>query len=90
MDVEKIPFIVFESAQAKNERTIKKLVLAVIISIMVIFASNAIWLYAWIQYDYSSEENVMVDAENGIANYIGNNGDITNGADYSDKEETAH
>jgi hypothetical protein len=78
-----VPFAVHESAMARNERTVKRLVIALIAAIVLIFASNAIWLYAWMQYDYSSEESVVdVDANDGVANYIGNDGDIVNGADY--------
>lgn len=78
-----VPFVVHESAMARNERTVKRLVIALIVAIALIFASNAIWLYAWMQYDYSSEESVVdVDAKSGVANYIGNDGDIVNGADY--------
>jgi hypothetical protein len=80
---EPVPYIVHESAQARNERTVKRLVIALIVAIALIFASNAIWLYAWMQYDYTSEESVVdVDANDGVANYIGNDGDIVNGADY--------
>jgi flagellar biogenesis protein FliO len=81
---EPVPYIVHESAQARNERTVKRLVVALIVSIALIFASNAIWLYAWMQYDYSSEqtESVTVDGKDGVANYIGNDGDIVNGEDY--------
>ena len=87
-----VPYIVYEGEQARNERHIKRLVIALVISILLIFASNIIWIYAWLQYDYSSEEvthTVDVDAKDGIANYIGNDGDIVNGADNgynSDKE----
>lgn len=81
----KIPYIVHETAMARNERNIKKLVIALIIAILLIFASNAVWLYAWCQYDYSSEtytEEVIVDSKDGgNANYIGNDGDIINGED---------
>lgn len=78
-----VPFVVHESAMARNERTVKRLVIALIIAIALIFASNAIWIYAWMQYDYTSKESVVdVDANDGVANYIGNDGDIVNGADY--------
>jgi len=79
-----VPYIVYDEEQARNERNVKRLVIALIISICLIFASNLVWLYAWMQYDYTSEEithTVDVDAKEGIANYIGNNGDIVNGAD---------
>ena len=79
---EPVPYIVYESAMARNERTFKRLVVALIVSISLIFLSNAIWLYAWMQYDYVSD-TTTIEAENGIANYIGNDGDVYNGTDYS-------
>lgn len=75
-----VPYIVHEAAQARNERAIKRLVIALIVTVCMIFASNALWLWAWMQYDYTGEETV-VEALDGVANYIGNSGDIVNGAD---------
>lgn len=64
-------------------RIIKRLIIALVICVIV---PNAGWLYAWMQYDYTGEtydETVTVDSTNGVANYIGNDGDIINGTDYS-------
>ena len=74
---------------ARNERNIKRLIIALIVSIAAIFASNAAWLYAWCQYDYSSEETVIeIDStDGGNANYIGNDGDIYNGENQGYKAE---
>lgn len=60
-----VPFVVHESAMARNERTVKRLVIALIAAIVLIFASNAAWLYAWMQYDYSSEETVTEYKQDG-------------------------
>lgn len=83
-----IPYFAHEGMMARCERIIKKLVVALVVTIVLIFVSNAIWLYAWMQYDYSSDmtttEHVDIDGKNGVANYIGNDGDITNGTDTSD------
>lgn len=70
-----VPYIVHESAMARNERTIKRLVIALIVTVVMLFACNAAWLYVWQLYDYSSE-HTTVDAEDGVANYIGNDGRI--------------
>lgn len=78
-----VPFVVHESAMARNERAVKRLVIALIVLALLWFATIGIGVYAWMQYDYSSEESVVdVDANDGVANYIGNDGDIVNGADY--------
>ena len=74
-----VPYIVHESAMARNERTLKRMIIALAITVVLLFATNAAWLYVWNQYDYESEV-VTVDSEDGgNANYIGNNGDINNG-----------
>ena len=77
-----VPYIVYEGEQARNERHIRRLVIALIVAVVVIFVSNAIWLYAWMQYDYAGSDTVTVDGKSGIANYIGGSGDIHNGEDY--------
>lgn len=88
MENKNIPYIVYEAAQARSERTVKRLILALIIATTLIFASNLAWIYVWKQYDYSSEETkIDVRADKGTANYIGNDGDITNGTDYGLQEE---
>ena len=79
-----VPYIVFEGEQARNERHIKRLWIALIILITLLFASNAIWLYEWTRYDYL---NVDIDSgDQGTANYIGRDGDITNGKNTSESE----
>ncbi len=83
---ENVPFIVFEGQMARNERQIKRLVIALIVAIVLMFASNAIWLYAWCQYDYGVTESVDLNATEGNANYIGNDGEITNGTYPSNKD----
>lgn len=65
-----VPYIVHESAMARNERTIKRLVIALIITVIMLFASNAAWLYVWQLYDYASEETVYTQDGEGV-NIIG-------------------
>ena len=84
---ENVPYIVHEAAMARNERNVKRMVVALVAAIALLFASNALWLWAWFQYDYSSEEIVTVDGKDGVANYIGNDGDIVNGENYSSQGE---
>ena len=84
-----VPYIVYESAMARLERTIKRLVVALVVTIILMFVTNAIWLYFWNQYEYMYEDettststttqNVTVDGKDGVANYIGNDGNISNG-----------
>ena len=39
-----IPYIIYESEAARHERTIKRLVIALIVSIVLIATSNLAWL----------------------------------------------
>lgn len=77
--------IAFERMQAKDERNDHWRNIIIIILIVFLALTNGAWLYAWNQYDYSSTQT-EVNAENGIANYIGRNGDIANGKDSSEDE----
>lgn len=87
---ESVPYIVHELSMARMERQVKRGWIALIVAVCLLFASNAAWLYAWMQYDYTSEE-VIVDVnsdDGGNANYIGNDGDIVNGESDRTEEET--
>lgn len=89
VNTEPVPYIVFESAQARSERHIKRITIALIVAVILIFLSNALWLNAWMQYDYvgyDDSNEITVDAGSGTANYIGNDGDITNGENNSEKD----
>ena len=62
--------------QKANERLVKlNLVAWLIVGIMV-----GLLAYVVFGFDISSE-SVTIDSHQGTANYIGNDGDITNGAD---------
>ena len=72
-----VPYIVYEGTIARFERTVKRLIILIAITVLLLFASNALWIYEWMQYDYT---DVTVDSQDGgNANYIGANGYINNG-----------
>lgn len=82
-----VPYIVHESAMARNERSVKRLVIALIVAIALIFASNAAWLYAWCQYDYASEETITEFQQDGEGiNIIG---DRNNAGVFDNEPESA-
>lgn len=72
-----VPYIVFESSEARHERTQKRLIIALVICLFMLFATNMAWIHFIGQYELESEV-VSVDGHQGDANYIGNNGDIIN------------
>ena len=78
-----VPYVVYSDRMWHDRWVIKWVVRALIITIILLFASNAIWLYVWNQYDYSSTETEVVttvDSEgDGIANYTGHDGGVSIG-----------
>lgn len=50
-----VPYIVYESSEARHERTAKRLIIALVASILVTLVSNLAWIWLWNQYDYVSE-----------------------------------
>lgn len=77
-----VPYIVYEGEQARHERTIKRLIIALVIAVIVTLLSNVAWLIYLSGYEFcGSESEVTVEAKDGIANFIGNDGEITNGKD---------
>lgn len=69
----------FERMQAKDERNDLFRNITIIMLIILLVVTNAMWLVAWNQYDYVEDEITVNGEEDGIANYIGNDGDISNG-----------
>lgn len=76
--MEQIPYIVYESESARHERTVKRLVVALVIAVTLIFISNVAWLWFFNQFDVETQ-TVSQELDSGNANFIGNNGAITNG-----------
>lgn len=46
---------VFEASLAREERHNKRIVISLIITILLMFVTNLVWLIAWNQYDYGYE-----------------------------------
>lgn len=83
---ENVPYIVHESSMARMERQIKRLWIALIVSVFLLFASNVAWLYAWCQYDYSSEETIYQQDGEGT-NIIGDSNKVDNYGAENDSSE---
>ena len=63
MDNDKIPYIAFEAEMARHERTIKRLLVALVVSIALVFISNIAWLWFFNQFDYSTDTVTQGTAE---------------------------
>ena len=56
----------------------RRWIIAFIIAIVMLFATNLTWLYAW-NLPTDSESTTISSDDNSNANYINGQGDITNG-----------
>lgn len=81
--------IAFERMQAKDERNDRWRNIIILVLIILLVVTNAMWLIAWNQYDYvDSYDEIDIDSgDSGNANYIGNDGDIHNGSNQSYEAE---
>lgn len=80
--------IAFERMQTKDERNDLWRNIIIIVLIVLLVVTNAMWLVAWNQYDYVDDYSVDVDSgSGGDANYIGNDGDINYGTNNSTQDE---
>lgn len=70
---------IYETSMARMDRQLKRLWIAILVAVIATVATNIAWLIYISQYDFESYE---VAADNdGVANYIGNDGDIYNGSE---------
>lgn len=79
-----VPYVAHESAMARAERQTKSLVWVIVLLIVLLVCSNAGWLWYNSQFETVEETatKTIITQENadGYNNYIGNDGDIVNGA----------
>ena len=73
-----VPYIVHESAMARAERSTKRLWAVIILLIVMLVASNGVWIWHESQFEAITTEVTQENAD-GYNNYVGNDGDINNG-----------
>lgn len=72
-----VPYIAFESELARLERVIKKMFILLVVTVCLLVGTNAYWI--WHEAQFTDEITVTQDNTDGVNNYIGDDGDITNG-----------
>lgn len=83
-----VPYLVHEAAMARAERTQKRLFIAIVVLIIAVLLCNFAWLYAWNQYDYTSEE--IVYQQDGLGtNIIGDSNEVNNGAEDNNSQKNS-
>lgn len=65
-----VPYIVHESAMARSERHIRRLVIALIVAVVMIAVTNIAWLYVWNSYEYVGDATTYSQDGEGV-NIIG-------------------
>lgn len=90
--MERVPYVVYESAVTRHDKQQKRLVIALIIAIILMFASNGMWLAYINQYDFSSTTtSIEAEQDSHGVNIVGA-GDVDYGAESKDSHshEEAH
>ena len=77
-----VPFIVHESALARQERTIKRLWILVILLIALLAGSNGAWIWYESQFeDVVTTETYESNAEDGGVAIVNRDGEVNYGTD---------
>ena len=72
-----VPLIALQSEQTSHDRTVKRLIIALIISILINLAVVGIAAYERLQYDYVGESNSYMQDGDGVNNFNnGTQGDV--------------
>lgn len=75
-----VSLAVFESALMHLQKANKRLTIIVVIALLLMGCMFGTFIYFFTNFEVSTE-TVTIDSHQGTANYIGNDGDITNGSD---------
>lgn len=72
-----VPYIVHEGIMARMERNVRRLWILVVVLVVLLVGTNV----AWLVYESQFEDQLTVtqDTPSGNNNYVGHDGDITNG-----------
>ena len=82
-----VPFAVHESAMARMERTIRRLWILLIVLVVLLVGSNALWIWYESQFEDVYTE-ITQENDRDFNSYIGNDGDINNYGEANDQDET--
>lgn len=77
MDKQTVPYLVYESSQTRLDKIIHRLIIALVVTVVLLFISNVVWAYVWW---HGSTDAVSVSTTDGVTTFIGNdnNGEISN------------
>lgn len=77
-----VPCIAHEIAMARSKRNSKRLWIIILVLIVALIGTNLAWIIYENQFEVVEETTTTITQDNadGYNNYIGNDGDIVNGA----------
>ena len=82
-----VPYAVHESAMARQERTIRRLWILLLVLVVLLVGTNALWIWYESQFEDVYTE-ITQENDRGFNSYIGNDGDINNYGETDDQNET--
>lgn len=85
MEHKDVPYIVHEGIMTRLERTIERLWILAIILIILLFGSNAGWIYYESQFSKTETTTIEAEQDGAGVNVIGG-GDVNYGAESKDNE----
>ena len=91
MEDKNVPYIVYESEAARHERTVKRLLTALLITILLMVGTNMAWLWVWNQYDFVSESySVENDGNSNVLGAGASMNGVSNGIEDRVQEEDSN
>ena len=79
--------LAFERMQAKDERNDRWRNIIIVLLIVLLVITNAMWIWAWNQYDYVADDySIKADQDGEGINIVGG-GDIAYGTEGNDTQE---
>lgn len=81
-----VPFIAYESEMARHERTVKRMIVSLVLTVLLLVISNVCWLYALSGFEYVDETTTTVQQDGEGQNVYGDGNNVNNGAKNSSKK----
>lgn len=79
--------IAFERMQAKDEKNDRWRNIIIVLLIVLLVVTNAMWLIAWNQYDYIDDTTIEAEQDGSGINIVGG-GDIKYGTESNNTQDT--
>lgn len=85
MEDKNISLVTLESAMMHLQETNKRLARITVCALILMALMFGFFVYLFTSFEVTTED-ITIDSAHSTANYIGNDGDIVNGSDNSEKD----